>query len=296
MKFTWISPSGISLEFSKDSENYKLMLGYDGLSKILCNHITQQAPYQAGSTRVSTHLTERLISIPVMITAPDLINLRAATRNLSILLNPEAGPGTLVFTDADGSEYSITAIGNGTPDVSTTNRSGTQQLANIDLIAHNPYWYSYPRTIVHFGTAAALHFPLTFPITFPGLTGTQTVMNYGDTPSEVTIVVTGGVTNPAIRREYSLSTGGVPVTETISFTLEMLVDDILTITTGFGNKTLSLYHAATGLYDTNPFQYLDQGSTFWSLVPGENRVSVSNTAFVTGLTTTVEAGSKYSGI
>ena len=293
MKFTWYSPAGIQIEMSKDSDTYRLLLGYDGLSKILCTHITTQAPYQDGVDLIDTHFEPREITIPILVTAPDLENLQIAVRNLTISLNPLAGPGTLVFTSEDGSEYSLTCIGNNTPTISTDTRTGTSQTVTLNLIGHNPFWYSYPSQITYFGAGTPVVFPYTFPWMFPSSTPTQTITNSGDIPSEVVITITGAITNPTISRSYTDRYGTV-TTESMAFTITMVDGDVLTVTTAFGNKNITYWH--NGAYDTNPFQYLDTGSVFWSLVPGNNSVSVTESAISAGTTTGIEHFSKYSGI
>jgi len=296
MKFTWYSPAGVEIDFTTDdTATYKLLLGYDGISKIPCTHETQQAPYQDGLDWQGAHIDPREVSFDVLVSAPDLENLRVAIRNLTMALNPLAGPGWLVVTMEDGiTEYSLKCIGNNTPSVNPRNRTGTKQYVTIDLIAFNPFFYSYPSESTYFGAGTPVVFPFAMPWTFPVSTPTQNITNAGDVPAEATIIVSGAITNPTITRSYT-DNYGVTVSESLAFTLTMTAGEVLTITTGFGKNTITLLHD-TGVYDTNPFQYLNANPKFWSLMPGDNLVSVTSSAISTGTSTGIEHASKYSGI
>ena len=118
--------------------------------------------------------------------------------------------------------------------------------------------------------------------------------NSGNIAAGVTIVVTGEVVNPIITRTY-VDQDGVTVSEALSFTISMAVGEVLTITTAFGEKTIKLLHD-NGVYDTNPFQYLDTGSVFWQFVPGDNLVSVTNTSIAAATITSIQTTSKFSGV
>jgi hypothetical protein len=164
----------------------------------------------------------------------------------------------------------------------------------IDLIAFDPFWYLYPNTIEYFGAGVPVVFPYVFPWMFPGSDPSKTLTNLGNVPTGVTIQVDGEITNPSISRTY-INSSGVSVTETLAFTLTMTAGEVLTITTEFGNKTITLLHDDR-TYDTNPFQYLDSGSVFWQMVPGDNLVTVSSSAIEAGTMTSIEYASRYSGV
>jgi len=293
MSLTWVSPAGIIIEFSNTSDTYRLISINSGLPDAPVTHMTRQAPYQDGLSRIDTHFEPRIVNFDVMVMAPTFADLEYAVKNLTLALNPMPGPGYLIYTYDDGTEYILYCIRN-----SPMQQSGVgndrHRLVSIDLVAHDPFIYSYPSTITYFFAGDPLVYPYEYPFTYPTGTAQQTVMNEGDIASEVTIVLTGAVVNPVITRTWA-DQYGVITTDSLSFTLTMTAGEVLTITTGFGNNTIRLLHD-TGLYDTNPFQYLNPGSTFWRLVTGINTIAVTSTSISAGTITTVETMSKFSGV
>lgn len=294
MKFEWISPAGTLIEFSKDSDTYRLLKAYDGLSIAPITHLTVRSPYQDGATRIDSHFEPREVTIPIMVTAPTLQDLQYAVQALAISLNPLAGTGMLVFTAEDGSEYLLYCIGNVTPAVSPDRRDAGSQLISLNFIAYDPFWYSYPSTMTYFGAGTPLTYPLTYPYEYPAGIATHVITNGGNVASPVTIVISGEIVNPVITRSYTDSSGQV-VSEALAFTVSMAAGETMTITTGFGNKTITYLDASGNLY-ANPFQYLDSGSVFWQLVPGENTVVVTNTSIAAATVTSLETTSRYSGV
>jgi hypothetical protein len=294
MIITWYSPSGVEIVFSGTSETYTLLRSVSGLGNPPVTHIIRQSPYQDGSKRIDSRYEPREISFDIMVKGPTREDLEYAKQILTTSLNALPGAGSLVITMEDGSEYVCYCIGNNTPEYSPTIHGDKYQRATIDLIAHDPFLYAYPNTMVYFGAGTPVIFPYVLPWMFPSSTPSQTCTNAGNVSSGVTIVVSGAITNPSISRTYTLSDGAV-VTETIAFTLVMTAGEVLTITTGPGNKTITLLHD-DDTYDTNPWQYLDAGYVFWQMVPGENVVTVSSSAIAESTVTSVEYSSKYSGI
>jgi hypothetical protein len=296
MILTWYSPVGTAIVFSKDSDTYRLLRGYSGFGNPPVTHPTSQAPGQDGKTRGDSYFEPREISFDVMMTAPTLSDLKWAGRVLSLSLNPLQGAGTLVITDDDGSEYSITCIANSTPTTSSlTGRGGTFQLVAVNLIAlDDPFFYTHPGHIVPWFAGTPLVFPYTLPYVFPTNTPTQTLVNAGNVETGAKIVLTGAIVNPTITRTYTDAFGAV-TSEAFSFTLTMTAGEILTITTAFGNKTITLKHD-DGNYDANPFQYLNATPEFWQLVPGNNEVTLTHVSMDAATTMVVEYSDRFSAI
>ena len=295
MILTWYSPAGTQIEFSSTSETYRLLRAVDGLSNPEGTPILRKAPYQDGAKFIDYRYEPREISFDVMVMGPSRADVEYAKRILTTALNALPGTGTLVITMDDGSEYVCYCCAvNRSPQYSPTIHGDTYHRATIDLLAPDPFIYTYPDTIAYFGADTPVVFPYQFPWQFPASSPAQTCTNTGNVPSGVTITVSGEITNPSISRSYTDSTGNI-VTETIAFTLAMAVGEVLTITTGPGNKTITLLHD-DGNYDANPWQYLDAGYSFWQMVPGENTVEVSSSSIASGTTTSVEFASKYTGL
>jgi hypothetical protein len=154
------------------------------------------------------------------------------------------------------------------------------------MTAHDPFWYTDFQA-ASLGTVSTATFPLVFPFTLPSNTADTTVTNNGDIDAAATIIITGDVTNPKIT---NATTG-----EFFEFTIDMDANDVMTITTGFGNKTITYYDATAGT-TVNGFQYLNADSVFWELIPGENQLIFTNDAVDAATRVTLSWRSRYSGV
>nr|WP_321349811.1 phage tail domain-containing protein [uncultured Methanoregula sp.] len=270
-------------------------MGYRGFGNPPTKHLTSQAPGQHGATRDDTHFDPREISFDVMILAPTLSDLKIAGRALSAALNPADGEGTLLIIDDDGEEYAISCIGNNDPTSSSMSvRTGTQQLVTVNLIAHDPLFSKYPARVIRFGVDTPIRFPFSLPWKFAPSTPRQTITNLGNMQTEAKITITGAIVNPVITRSYT-DKYGVVVSESFSFTLTMVAGEVLTITTGFNNKKITLLHD-DGTYDANPFQYLNTTPQFFQLVPGDNQLELTYVSMGADTAMAVEISDRYSGI
>lgn len=296
MILRYYSPSGVEIEFSSTSETYKLLKGYAGFGTPPVSHITSRAYGQDGKTLDDTRFEPRVITLDVMMTAPTLGDLKYAGRLLSTVLNPLAGEGTLVVEDDDGEEFSIACIGNSSPTTpSTQKRSTYQQQLTVNLIAHDPMWNTYPSNITSFGAGTPVTFPFSLPWMFPSSSPSHVLTNTGNVAAPVEIILTGAIQNPTITRAYTLPNGST-VSEALGFTLTMDAGDVLTINTGFNNKTITLWDNSESAYVSNPFQYLNADPVFWQLVPGDNTVTLTDVSIDTATAMTVEYTDRLTAI
>jgi len=275
LKVVWYSAAGTSIELSKDSETYKLLVGMRGFHENPePSHQVTQAPFQNGADRSLTLYEPREVSLPVMVRGPTYQSLEQNGQYLALALNALLGPGTLIYTREDGKEFFLTCIASGKCPGDPSDETPTSYKTTITLIAHDPFWYSYPIIPTYFGSGAPLQFPFGFPFKFPSTTPEDTITNEGNVAGPVTIQITGAIVNPTISRTYS-DKYGTKTTESVSFTLTMIAGEVLTITTGPGNPRITLLHD-DGNYDTNPFQYLVADPKFWQLQPGDNEIVLTN--------------------
>jgi hypothetical protein len=284
MKLTWTSPGGTSVEFSKDEVTYKLLKNYDGFATSDLTYRTTSAPYQQGSTLLSTQFNPRKLTFSVLVTAPTLTDVQQATLALIRLFNPLAGDGTLAFEYEDGTVYYLSCSGRAT--TSTTQRGIEYQVVNFQMTAHDPFWYtSYQAASL--GTSNVATFPLVFPFTLPSNTANSLVHNNGDVDAPATIIITGDVTNPKITN----STTG----DFFEFTIDMDASDVMTITTRFGNKVITYFDYSAGT-TVNGFQYLNADSVFWELIPGDNSLVFTSDAVDAATRVTLSWRDRYSGV
>lgn len=293
---TWYSPSGTSVTFSSTSETYKLLLGMRGFHESPEPlHQVTQAPFQNGATPSGNPLFEsRVVTFNVRVSGPDLEALEQNGQYLGLILNPLFGPGTLVYTREDGETFYLTCVANGKCPGDPTDETGTSYKTTISLIAHDPIWYSYPIRRTDFGPGAPLRFPFKFPFKFPSTTPEATITNAGNVASPVTIVITGAIVNPVITRTYT-DKYGVAHSEALAFTLTMAANEVLTITTGPANPTITLLHDDT-TYDSNAWQYLNADPKFWQIQPGENKVVLTDASMGAGTTMIIYHTSGYTAV
>lgn len=286
MILTWVAPDNTTLVFSRDATDYKLTKNYTGLSSTPVYHSTTRAPYQHGATLINSTLQNRSIGFEIMIMAPDLETLQARIRALVSALNPTQGPGHLIFTNEAGVEYWVSAIGNGTPTLSTSDRAREYQRAYIDLVAFDPYWYSGAPKVGYLSPETSVFFPFSVPFTIGRDSPNITCENAGDVTTPVTILIHGAFTTPVIT---NVTTG-----EAITVNITMAEGDTFVITTGFGNKTAT--YTPSGGTAVNGFAYIDATSVLWSLAKGTNTLSLSCAASGSGDYVRVEWNDRYVGV
>ena len=290
MIITWKSSGGTSVSFSKTDPTYKLLKNYDGFATPDVNYKTIAAPFQDGVTLLDTKFAPRKFSIGLMVVGPTLQDTQLAVNSLIRLCNPSSGPGTLSFTYESGTTYYITASARVLPSPST--RANMHQAVQITFQAHTPFWYTVPQA-QSIGSAGTITFNpdtvtnLKWPFTFPSNNSTAVITNYGDIPAGATFVINGQTTNPIITN----STSGL----LLRFVISMDVGDTMTVTTGFGNKTISYYDASAGT-TVNGFQYLHSSSSFIQIMPGTNTFTFTADSIAAATKVSITWSDQYSGV
>ena len=295
MKLTYVNPVGNSIEFSSASETYRLLIGMRGFHE---NpeplHQITQAPFQNGASRSLTLYEPREIAFNVIVMGPDYEALEQNAQYLGLTMNPLLGPGTLIYTRQDGAEYALTCIGIGKCPGDPAEECPTSYKTTIRMIAYDPFWYSYPTIRTDFGAGTPLVYPYAYDYAYPSNSPTGTITNSGNVAAPVTIIITGAIVNPTITRTYT-DKYGVAHSEALAFTLTMAAGEVLTITTGPGNPTITLLHD-TGLYDTNAWQYVNADPKFWQLQPGSNLITLTDVSIDAATTMTVYHASCYTAV
>jgi len=287
-----MSSGGSSVTFSKSDPTYILLKNYEGFGTPEVSFKTVSAPYQDGATLLDTRFNTRKFSINLMVTGPTLADIQTAVNTLIRLFNPGSGPGVLEFLYENGTSYYINCSGRVIP--SPDKRSDRHQLVKIDLTAHAPFFYTAAQ-VETIGTAGTIMFNtdlttnLVFPFTLPSNTANAIAVNGGDVAAGVTIIISGDVTNPKVSNTFGTTT------QYFSFTKDMDVGDTMTITTHFGNKTVSYYDSSAGT-TVNGFQYLDADSTFFQIMPGNNSLAFTSSAVSAATRVSVSWSDQYSGV
>lgn len=149
---------------------------------------------------------------------------------------------------------------------------GVAQNVSLGFKAADPYWYAAPTLDPVAGLptpGTGFVFPFSFNLSFGGGTAGNviTAMNYGDVSCAPTIVVTGPCLNPIIANE---SVAGVP---TLTFDISLNTNDQLIIDCDMGSV---VYYPAGSSSGSVQISSMQPGSTFLSLVPGENQISFNS--------------------
>lgn len=249
------------------------MTKIEGTGAVDVNIQSQKSPYQDGSTYLDNTLEPRPISIEVMLLADTIGEMTENRHRLLKVFNPKLGPGRLVY-QLGNIKREIEAISELAPVFSDAGDfKDTMQPGLIQLYCPNPFWLDEFETSEEIITwIGGMRFPLRLPTKF-SMAGPKiiNVINDGDVETPIKLEIYGPATNPKITLR---ETG-----EFIRIKDTLTADDIVTITTEFGNKRVEKN-------GQNAFHILDlPDSTFFSLQVGDNVIEftiedVSNNANV----------------
>jgi len=323
MILTFISPDGTSTVFSRDATDYRLLKRYSGFAEIPASFQTDKSPGQHGSTLLDTLMDERDIWFDILIQVPsadtpgtdlttsvfddaifdDMIfdnpyqsnfdRLQLVIANLSRVLNPLEGPGTLIYQREDGTQYRIICSGSeNTVNLDPSNRSDIHQKATIRLKAFDPFWYSGSVNRTTFAPSGAGWIPWAIPWSIPSSMNEKDCFNTGTTDTNVTISIWGPIVEPVLTNVTIKN--GVTTTETITTSVTLAVNDRLDITTGIDNETVWLTVGSAA--PVKAFSYITVGSKFWLMKKGMNRVTLSCTSSTPGCGCSISWSDKYAGV
>lgn len=240
----------------------------EGLGDVEADVQMQKAPYQDGESLIDTVLEPRYMSLELKIVGDDLADVEAKRRKLAAVFNPKLQLGTLKYI-RDDMVRQIQVVAESVPSFpdGSTNRGRTLQKALIFLMAPNPYWKSTRVT-----EEPAFEPRFRFPIRGPFIMGVQRtdwlIFNDGDAPAPLQIDFYGPADSPYIENK---TTG-----EFIKINRRLGEGETLKIDT---SNTSVIFISSDGV-ETNVFNWLDLGSTFFELQVGENditcRCAISN--------------------
>lgn len=248
---------------------------------------TQRGAYQDGVTLQRVRLSPRELMIRFLALAENRTALEQKRRRIAAAFNPRYGPGRLIWTQEDGTQYALWCVAlSGSPSfLAGSSQGDTWQEVVVDLQAPDPCWTdanALSQTLA--GLTGGLAFPAYFPAHFAAQGSTMSVTNTGDIDAPVALTIPGPCTNPVVE---NLTTG-----EQIALTMTVESGESVIINTAYGDLICRL-QAADGS-QTNAMQYLSAASTFWQLQPGENVITYSATSGSAAVT--LEYASRYTGV
>ncbi|MBP2116587.1 hypothetical protein J2Z45_000135 [Cohnella lubricantis] len=243
-----------------------------------------QSPYQDGSSVVAVQMPNRLVTLTGTVMAGSREEMYELRRRLSRVLNPKLGAGRLVYEN-DYRSYAADAIPDEAPVF--TNRFSNHHGFTASFTCPDPFWRDVEEATKDLKSlTGGLTFPLKLGTRF-ALIGYRGVFeNEGDVETPIRIRYTGPAVNPVVENE---TTG-----EYIKINTTLAATDVLEITTAFGRKRVEVV-AADGSR-TNVFHWIDLGSTFFGLQPGENILKYSSDNAEDDISTvTVYWNNRYGG-
>lgn len=240
----------------------------EGTGNVDADLQSQKSPYQDGKTLLGVNLEPRELFLQTTILSGDRERMFELREEVQKVFNPNLGNGLLEYSTPNGSKY-INAVADGSPVFSKY--AGESTVCQITLIAHNPFWYDIKENEHEFQTPYLPMFEFPFftteeePIEFGLEQEVVEVMNSGTTSTPLIIEFFGGLKNATLTNR---TTG-----DFITIKKELLVGEVLTINTSFGQRKIEVDKIDNGT--ENGFKYLTFDSKFLQLEEGLNIIKYS---------------------
>lgn len=237
-----------------EAGGYKLIL-FEGFGEVAAEHQMTKAPYQDGESHIGTTLKPRYPYLKFIMTANSWESLSALRKHANRVFDPKLS-GTFEISYGD-KRYALKALPEALPYFADEDAAGKTQKASINFKAPDPYWQSVTESETEIVTwIGGLTFPLQFPTAFSTAGEKRiNVINAGDVETPIRVEISAPATNPTLTH---VGTG-----EFIRVKRELTGNDVLVVTTDFGNKRVEID-------GVSKFNYIDQETTFFSLLPGDN--------------------------
>lgn len=256
----------------------------DGVGEVPVAIESQKAPKQDGSTYIDNTLDNRAISIEgTIITKGDPAAVLGARRLMQRVLNPKLDAVTITYHRGNQVKE-IKGLAETTPVFpgGQGSKGLYYQKYLIHLLCHQPFWldtYFESREMSYL--MGGIRFKLTLPTVFSYRGFKRRAVNDGDVATPVEIEFKGPAVNPTV--------SNLTTSEYIRVNRELGEEDVLSINTAFGKKYVKIN-------GQNAFHYIDLGSVFWSLAPGENTLSYQSNNDSIKTRVTVKWKNRYVGL
>jgi phage-related protein len=267
---TWTSPSGRITplsDFDDPRSGAFVMPGVAGIGLPEYTRYSDESPAFDGSVVRGVRAGQRQITIPLHLWGPDRPSCLARFHRLVQDLHPMFGPGTLAFTEADGSTRRISAYySDGLSVQDDDDRTGRHWMTVVlTFVAPSPYFIGEDKTVTfHVGGGAGTFLPiLPWRVKDSQVLGSVKVINLGEVRTYPVWTIRG----PATAATISNTTTG----ESFVLTRTLSSSDTAVIDTREGVKS-ALLNGSTNLWPN-----LNPTAVLWPLNPGENSLSLNVT-------------------
>lgn len=290
-KLTYTNERGESIVFSRASSYHVNFKDVSGLSDVRNAIYSINSMGQDGDTYLGNRIESRDIEIVGHIKERDKTELQALRRNMNRILNPQY---TATLTYEFGSFKRV--IGCTIDNAPAFIRKPIFEQFTVQLTCLNPFWREEAETREDIATwIGGFEFPV--PDGLQLFEGWQigyrqpslivNVFNSGDVKAGIRIDfrALGAVTNPQLLN--------VDTQEFIRLNLEMAAGDVLTVSTGYGEKSVTLKRGGA---ESDAFRYLDVDSSYLQLAVGDNLFRYSAAANIENLEVSIYHNNFYLGV
>lgn len=270
---TFVNERGESVSFSPASLYHVNFKDVSGLSDIRNAIYSINSMGQDGDTYLGNRIESRDIEIVGAIKARDKETTQRLRRNLNHILNPQYN-ATLVYEYGDFKRVIGCKVDNAPVFV----RKPIFETFTIQLLCLNPFWREETETREDIAAwIGSFEFPILAEDDQPGglelpIEGTWEI-GYRQ-PSLIVNVINAGDVKAGIRIDFRAlgvlvnpSLLNVNTGEFIKLNINMVAGDVLSVSTGYGEKAVTLRRNGV---ETDAFRYLDVDSSYLQLAVGDN--------------------------
>lgn len=290
-KLTYTNERGESLVFSPASSYHVNFKDVTGLSDVRNAIYSTNSMGQDGDTYLGYRIESRDIDIVGHIKERDKQAAQSLRRKLNRILNPQY-EATLTYEF--GSFKRI--IGCKIDDAPLFKRKPIFEQFTIQLSCLNPFWREEAETREDIATwIGGFEFPVPdglqisdgWQIGYRQPSLIVNVYNSGDVKSGIRIEfrALGALSNPQLLN--------VDTQEFIKLNINLVAGDVLTISTGYGEKAVKLKRDGV---ETDAFRYLDVDSSYLQLSVGDNLFRYSAASNVENLEVSIYHNNLYLGV
>lgn len=290
-KLTYTNERGESIVFSTASQFHVNFKDVTGLSDVRNEIYSSSSMGQDGDTYLGYRIERRNIDIVGHINERDKIAIHELRREMNRILNPQYS-GTLTYEMGDFKRV----IGCTVSDAPVFERKPIFEQFVISLACLNPFWREETETREDIATwIGGFEYPVPDGLELydgweignrqPSLI--VNVYNYGDVKTGIRIEfrALGTLTNPQLLN--------VDTQEFIKLNIVLEAGDVLTVSTGYGEKAVQLTRAGV---TTDAFRYLDVDSSYLQLSVGDNLFRYSADTSSENLEVSIYHNNLYLGV
>lgn len=262
-----------------------LLKKVEGLNSIGADHETYKGINQDGEKYKKSTLEVREINISFILLAKNKSELLTIREKINKVFNPKLKEGKLIYSYGTISRE-IKCVVDGTANMNIEGNRGYCE-GEITLLAYDPYWQDtviYGDLISTWIGGWNFKFKLPFKFKQRG-ESKKNIYNNGHVDTPIEIIFKGPALNPCVINNKT--------DEFIKITKELTSDDILYITTEYGNKKVEIERNGVR---SNAFNYIDLDSTFFQLKVGDNMIEYTTDNNLEPQSVEIRYRNRYLGI